>query len=422
MTLSTSPRIYLNPWEWNTTDPDDPYWASPGGSAISALDLRTWSQMGVKGGIPQGFGLFVYAKAQRNMLLDLGSDVEASITLAQRDALQTILGYRVAPDSLFKVVRELLLNAGDPTGQTRWKPLTGSLVDGVGLPLGGFGRTAREPLTRTHPAWQTTIDVFQADYRRSRAEGIVPLDALKRMTGDQMLRLGVTDSRELLPPEYRNEGWLPPQTTINDTFDRVDAATLGTSSDGTWSWTEVEGTGHDILSNEAQASVNVTTKSSRAEKDLSSANHYAQMDATYLPPPISTNRAIIAKALTRFDPTAATYYEGHVRQWDDGTADMQIRKVIATTGTVLAGPISVTVSLPDTIKGESNGSTIKAYLNAVEKVSVVDTAITGNLRTGIGGWPRDAQYRVDNFEAGDLGAAAVARRRVGFGAGWGARR
>jgi hypothetical protein len=59
------------------------------------------------------------------------------------------------------------------------------------------------------------------------------------------------------------------------------------------------------------------------------------------------------------------------------------------------------------VKGESDGSTIKTYYDAAEKVSVTDTDITGHTRCGIYGYRvGGGTPTVDDFEAADLAVAA----------------
>ena len=66
------------------------------------------------------------------------------------------------------------------------------------------------------------------------------------------------------------------------------------------------------------------------------------------------------------------------------------------------------------MKVEADGSTIKAYLNGTEQVSTVDTAITGNLRTGITLFKGVGETaRGNGFEAADLSpAGGYAHSRV----------
>ena len=72
--------------------------------------------------------------------------------------------------------------------------------------------------------------------------------------------------------------------------------------------------------------------------------------------------------------------------------------------TNLAGT-DITYVSGDLIKAEINGSTLKGYFKGVEKLSETDTTITGNLLTGIKGFKANMGW--DNFEAGDLAAAAA---------------
>ena len=185
-------NLYLGQWEWFTDDAGVAYWRAPGGNSIGVLDLRSLPQCAQAGGSPQGFGLFSYDSPQVNPLLrrNLGADIERETTLVERSAINTALGVTVVETRLHSIIRELLLSSAhyDATGQTRWKPLRGSLRTGFRLELGGFGRILSDPHSETHPGHQATIDVFRADYVRNRDAGVA-LDALRRWVGYEMRSL-----------------------------------------------------------------------------------------------------------------------------------------------------------------------------------------------------------------------------------------
>ena len=170
--------------------------------------------------------------------------------------------------------------------------------------------------------------------------------------------------------------------TITDDFNRADNDALGTSSEG-WSWTEVTGD-IDIVSQVATGQVSANS-SARAEIDLDSADHYAELA-------ISDFGANGVGPCCRFDPSAETFYVAY----EDGTS-LRLFKVIAGTfGSALGTAASAGAS---TVRIEANGTTIRVLDDGVEVINVTDGDITGHTRTGIvvglGG-------DIDFFEAGDL--------------------
>jgi hypothetical protein len=54
-------HYYLAHWEWNTDDPNRPYWHAPRQDIVlGMIDLRNIPQMSKAGGTPQGYGFFAY--------------------------------------------------------------------------------------------------------------------------------------------------------------------------------------------------------------------------------------------------------------------------------------------------------------------------------------------------------------------------
>src|SRR5207253_2934705 len=94
-----------------------------------------------------------------------------------------------------------------------------------------------------------------------------------------------------------------PETTITDDFNRADGTTIGNQL----TWTEVAGT-WDTVSNQVQMTgpaSDSATYSARAESDLSSADHYAQL--VYVNAGTVTTQAHLGPA-ARFSPSAQTHY------------------------------------------------------------------------------------------------------------------
>lgn len=184
-------------------------------------------------------------------------------------------------------------------------------------------------------------------------------------------------------------------TTLTDTFDRANQSGLGTSSQGTWSWTVTVGA-MEINGNLAfPTTLSGGEVAARAESNLASDNHYAQ--------------AILGSVTTldgwcvvaRYSASVAdTYYLASVTN----STTLDLYKRVTGTFTQLGTASSLTLVAGDTIKLECSGSNITIYQNGVSRVAVSDTAITGNLRTGIRAANIDSDW--DNFQAADLPVSA----------------
>lgn len=172
---------------------------------------------------------------------------------------------------------------------------------------------------------------------------------------------------------------------IFDDFERADSAALGTASGG-WSWTEIPGDGWYIEAGKAvRRQEGSTDPSARAETDLGSADHFAEIDVATLTGDSSfTNQVAVA---VRFDPAAHTHYAAVVslENPSTGAALDRIIKVVGGTATVLVE--SAWTAAPPwsgKIRCEVEGSTIRMYRDGVLRHEITDTSITGHMRTGLG--------------------------------------
>ena len=384
--------LYLSPWEWKVESDGMEYWAAPRSDICTgSFDLRSLPQCGTPGPNPLGYGLFVYDQDPGGVGDKLADLLEGNVSTKEKDILKSRLsvGENIIGSTPKEILVELITRHADPTGLTRWKPLRGSLRRGVRLYLAGKEVWA-EGLSSV--VRDNTIAVFQADYHRNKADG-VSLETLRRWTGSTMLKFFGQMSDELaaqiLPSEYSRAGWEKPRTTITDNFNRADADALGSSSEG-WSWTETAGD-IDIVSNEAL--IQATEASARAESDLSSDDHYAQV--------VITEHANDPGVNCRFNPAASnTYY--HWRLEGDPGNNLQLFQRVTGTFTQEGSDVVDSSSAPYTLKVSADGSTIKGYIGGVEKISETNVNITGYLRTGIRGNGIGDTY--NDFEAADLAA------------------
>src|SRR5918992_2006798 len=206
------PHLYLGQWEQALLPAA--HYQAPGGGVYSSLNLSLPGQ--------RSYGLFVYPE-QRNhpqLLQYLGSDLQRQLTVVDRSALETFLGVTLLETQLARVIEELLVAHAQATGADRWKPFPGSRRYGFGCWLGDLGRLQFQ----SRQQLQLVVDLFRADYRAQRpsVSNQQELDQLKRSTGYIAQRWKLAPG-DLLPPEYESDGWLPPSTTISESFNQADS-------------------------------------------------------------------------------------------------------------------------------------------------------------------------------------------------------
>lgn len=186
--------------------------------------------------------------------------------------------------------------------------------------------------------------------------------------------------------------------TITESFDKADSDTLGPDL----TWTELEGD-WDVVTNQVRLQSFTGSAAARADHDLNSDGHYAQVDY------VSTQggEGKFGPLVRKDSSTTLTFYRGLGRGEFD---DTQLDKVESGSVTTLASG-SFTFSLPDTLRIEVNGSSLDFLINGASQLTATDSAITGNLRTGLAG-KSDNDQDGDNFEAGDLAAAILGSRFI----------
>ena len=91
------------------------------------------------------------------------------------------------------------------------------------------------------------------------------------------------------------------------------------------------------------------------------------------------------------------------QEWSEDLAVLY-KRVTGTNTSLGSAANAATPGTPVALKCEANGTTIKVYANAVEKISVTDTAVATGLRGGM--WGFGTNY-FDNWEAADLAAAGA---------------
>lgn len=407
--------LLLSPWLWYD-DAVFGYWGPPSGCR-AAIDLASLGQIEAAiPGQPRGWGIFDCDEIPRD-LVDLGGVALASDDIRDArpdgkmlDAWQSLLGYRPNGETFADLVWDQLTAGSDPQNADRSGVLMPTTARRLELLFGGsvLRRDRFDFGQHPHTAQVTAVIKRQLEQARIDAlDGKLISPVTRQPDGEYHRRIldsilekyaGRNESlkAELLPlvkPDswLANEGALPHATTITDDFNRANSSGLGSSGEG-WSWTAVVGR-LDISGNQAIFGTG-TNPTSRAESDLSSADHYAQWTRTASV--LSTNYVMPS---CRYAGAATTYYCAAIRP-----STPAIYKRVTGTFTLIIAGVSTSGAAGDVIQIRANGSTISQRLNGAEDVAHTDTVITGGTRTGVD--ISQATKTGDDFSAADLVAGS----------------
>lgn len=414
-------QVYLARWEW---DPLLLRWRSPGGTAVGLLDLRTLAQQATAAGTG-GPGIFVYASPQviANSI-DLGAVLARVLASNERSSLRTRLGLTdpiPAGVSVLDFLWNLFTLWSDPTGQTAPKPLIPGIERKLELHLGGFSPIRVEKFDiDTHPHAPKVIATLQQDYRaQRRLDQTLGRDTYRRLLDVWRLKYK-TDPARFVPSDLPAETPLPHATTLTDAFTRADSTNLNAADTsktldgaaGTWSWTETTGD-LQIVSNaiRATATTNQNNKA-RAEQDLSSADQQVSILTTFVNG-VGVNK--YAHPAARFHVSDETHYTFFRLQFADVPSAANrtglVKTVVGVSTDLDAQPQLDVPGTSETVLVKIDGSTLSGTIDGVVRGGpLTDTAIAGNLRTGMVLNPAGASVAgviMDDFSAADL----VATRR-----------
>lgn len=372
-------HYYKAQWEWFCDSPDKCYWRAPGGNNTGVIDLRSNTQAGKMGGIPEGFAIFSYAEPQ---------EIEGAEYLGTDPSVAADLAWT-----------KLTVEA-DPTGVTAPKPLVGRIGKEVALYIAGE-KLKSEAFTEDHK--QRTVDVFQADYRKNA--GRYPKGLLQKWVGAKMEEIYGEKSDEkanlLVPAEHRKgKLWKEPATTIGDTFTDTNGVDLeahtASGTGGGFSWSKLTGdTSLEVQSNKLQPAAGGNhDRDYRADSDLSTDDMYTKATVG------TTSTDFDCGVDARFSSSARTHY-----QVEYGNTFYRIGRFEAGARTVMQSA-GASNAAGDVVEIRVNGSTVQAFKNGSQiGTDVTDTNITGHLRAGLNVWHEQTTW--DDFEAGDLGGAAA---------------
>jgi hypothetical protein len=392
-------RVIRGPWRW-VTDAGESFWAPPDG--YSGLDLRSVEQQSTAGGTP-GLGIFCGTGNTDGSydLLGTGAlrDIKASKKI--RDAIPG--KYRPKGDDLLGILLDLLTDGSDPGGIEGPKPIMPTTRGTIELHFGGQSHFERFQWGDHRTA--KIRDVVHRDFARVMQES---LDGkMKDRIHHQRIldaiceKYGVNDWKQFVPSILQKDvpGRVKHETTYTDNFNRADATGLGAA------WSTTAGAGFDVSSNRARgANAASTATRARFDSDLSSSDHYAQVEIVSFPP----TSGFTSGSNVRQSSVADTCYRFVGR--DDVSPRRLVAKVVAGTNTTLVS--DGTVAATGVWRLECNGSSLSAYIGGVEisGLGLTDTSISAGTRGGMSGIQNAtvaSRSLMDNFETGDLAASGV---------------
>ena len=407
-------RYGLYPWTWDSEQQEH----RPPDGAVCCLDLRPLPEQ-AKQEQSGGWGFFAWNGGgdPPSDVISLGEGDCRTLqpTTSQRDELRIRLGLSANPQgaTLVDVMGDVLGSLSDPTGQTGPKPLMPIAGIGYEIHLASHSRVwqldydPRETLAANPKGRANKVrDVIRATIAEARRNGGPELAA--KVLGHVLQRHGYTRqeveegasgkraewARLIRPADLAAMGGATfrpkrPATSYSESFNTADSDTLG--PDLTWS--EVIGD-VDVVSNRASTSTTGFAEA-RAQHDVSSADHYAQVQIYQTSTSVGDNH--LAAPCARFASSARTFYS--FAWFYNG---LFLYKTVAGSYTIIGSVSETPAALPATWRVDCSGSTIRGLQNGTQKVSVTDTSITGNTRGGL--WMFRAsgvQVVVDDFLVDD---------------------
>lgn len=175
-------------------------------------------------------------------------------------------------------------------------------------------------------------------------------------------------------------------TSFSDDFNRANGTDLGSS------WVEVSGD-WSIVSNQLSPGAAGGTIILRAADAMASNDHYAQ----------ATFAATTAASQGIWCRGNANISSGYL--WRNDGSSWDLFRVVGGSFTVI-GTYAVAAVAGDVAKVQAVGSTITAFVNGVQRVSVVDAGVATGTGVGIRS-ESVAAIRFDDFAAADVTAGAA---------------
>jgi len=394
-------RYFIGPWQWNGGDM--PHYSGPP-SAIGQIDYGTLPEQSVGNTTRRGCLCWTDGSPLPSEYVELGNgDMRELKTDARMiSRLESHLGHRPQGDTLADLLLDHFTRGSDPDGQSACCPIQPNSHGWLELAVHGNCKSERFEWGRSshtgkiQAALRSAFRGYMDDAEKGRLKD---KEQHRRILDAWCEKYCVDDWKQFVPTALQKHvpGRLPHETTISESFNKTDSATLGPDL----SWTELKGD-QSVVSNACELATNDASfgARARADSDLSSADHYAQ--CTLLNPSSSAGTWSIAVFARKDSSATHTFYQC---DWLDlsGTQSWRTFKWVAGVATGIGSSTTATASNNDVLKVECNGSTIGRYVNGSLQNAAVDTAIPGNVRCGVGAyWTSGTKPRLDAFSASDL--------------------
>lgn len=358
-------------------------------SCVGYVDLRSISE--IQSPTPQGFAFA--ASPQPLGGTTLATSLHMGMTPATamiKSAWQSVMGHNPQGDTLTDLLWDQLTVGSDPSGGSGPKPLTPDVDGFLRLYVGGHSEVRRERFVwGTHPHTNRLRDLLRLDFRRVFEQDQI---ISRKVLDSWCVKYRINQWQEFVPPSLLPHvpGRLPRATTITESFNKADSTILGPDL----TWTELSGDWAVESNRAAKNTVNGGRDMVRADTDLSSDDHYTQV--VILGGTNVTAQGPVCRMTT--PNTGYTLYN----YADVLTLTLEFN----ATPTVLDS-LALTYNPGDTYKVQADGSTIKAFVNGIERISVTNTTIGGYLRCGMFCFAAPTGGVLDSFEARDLVTTAV---------------
>lgn len=362
-------------------------------AGATGIDLRS-----IPGHADLTYGLFWSDKPFGQDYRAVGRGDLRDITNAPRDVIASMFGLRtLAGDTLADLIWGLLTVDADPNGENRAPPIMPTRRRQMELVLSGHGPVAQKRFEPGLSEAPPVRDLLQRQYRRIRQaalDGLLKDDVHHRRVLDYWCeKYGLTEDY-FRPPDLPPETRVGHETTITESFNKTDGS-LGPDL----TWVDFHNSGVYEVVSQAAERVASSLGATRANSALSSDDHYAQAEFSSL---AFSDRTAGVMARQAGDATQ-TYYMALA----DGPTNGETWKIISGSNTSV-GAQGGTFAAGDVIQLECDGSTITRKKNGSTQNSTTDTAISGNLYTGLASVHAIAgSPAVDNFEAADLSSGTT---------------
>jgi len=374
--MATERRYYIGPWILKQSERGE-YYDAPE-YTVGRVDLRG------KSNSSNTYGFFATDRLLSNSdYIYLGDGLYNDLSGAQMEAWKTLLGMsNLNGTKLLDVLWDTLTENADPEGEQRAYPIIPTHNGQIELYLGGHSLIKSRVFKGiTDPAWPNIQKVLRKDFKEITASVGKTSDLPAKSLGAWKLKFKISDESLFIPDDMdKSIKAKKPETSVSDNFNRADGA-IGTN------WTAH--IGNFTVSSNAVLPTGGAMNVATFNTELSSSDNYSEsVCSSYSSGPDSG-------LMCRYNSGAYYAY------WYENLSSSSGYKLTKFSGTeTRLGSYSASTTGARTIKVYSNGSTIKGFVDGVEKVSVTDTTITSGVRVGIHSWSVRGYH--DDFLAADL--------------------